>query len=908
MNWPEPVADVALKGHVGDYIRLVEPETEADRQALLLINLVELGCAMGDTPYYVVADSRHHTNEFTAIVGESAFSGKQMAQDRGDKLMSLVDPLFRMNNFADGLDTEQGIVFRLSKQEKDSGDTRVLCVEEEFASILTKAHLNVMVRKLWDSKKASKELKTESYGCEHPHVSIIADITPNELHEVLPKISLSNGYANRFLLVMAKQSQVIARPLPLDKMDKNKVSAIVKGLQEAVAFAKKTGEISMESKTDEEIWSPFVETLDYVSVVENRKRAHTARLAMLFALLDKSRVIRAAHLNAAIAVWTYCRDSSRYLFAGHHRPETAEEQILKLLAQHSEGLTTTQITFMAFGNNKAAEPLLLLLEEAGKVRRSKVQGVGRPSVKWFLTMPPPSKPNGSVNSLLLPSPSGAPPTPPTPNGRPSEESKPDVVVSSGFLTLHEADALLEAIRSNANFQQNYIQIYGKRAIPRREAWYGSWDYPYSSGIVLKAAPIPAYLQVLFDKLKAAGFGSYNAVLINRYRNGSDYIGPHSDDDYGDPEPTIPSLTLGATRPFRLAKKAGNKLDKTTLVEYLPGHGDLLVMRGRTNKEWKHWVPKTTEAVAERINLTFRNKPEFVSPSTGGINPFITDSEPLLSIEPIPQGHEAELRAIGCSTLYVPRTEAWEYAPLATYPNRGCSMKCFYCYVVGDGKRCGCIPGLSRAEFDAASVPRKNYLQMLRRDCEKYRAANISDQVLLSFTGDVYNPTDISLTRPTIEMLIEHGLAFCVLTKGGMFAVQDQDLYRPTRDAFACTLTSLGPAQCKKNERDAASPADRIRALKFFHDAGIFTWVSLEPVLYGAEALRIVDATHSYVNHYKVGKLNYLDKWPITWDWQEFTNRMMEKAAKYKVSIYFKKSLQEYLPEGYPNPMRIDQHF
>ena len=184
--------------------------------------------------------------------------------------------------------------------------------------------------------------------------------------------------------------------------------------------------------------------------------------------------------------------------------------------------------------------------------------------------------------------------------------KPDVVFIQGFLNQDEADALLQRIRFEADFRQNYIQLYGRKAIPRLEAWYGSWDYPYSNGVVLKAAPRPGYLQTVIDKIAAAGFGPFNAVLINRYRNGSDYISPHSDDDYGDPEPTVPSLTLGATRPFRLAKLvAESKLDKSTTVEVLPQHGDLLVMKGRTNAEWQHWVPKTAKPVGERINLTFR---------------------------------------------------------------------------------------------------------------------------------------------------------------------------------------------------------------------------------------------------------------------------------------------------------------
>jgi alkylated DNA repair dioxygenase AlkB len=190
-------------------------------------------------------------------------------------------------------------------------------------------------------------------------------------------------------------------------------------------------------------------------------------------------------------------------------------------------------------------------------------------------------------------------------------TKPDVVFVSGFLTREDADALLARIRSDAEFKQNYFFMYGRKPRPRLEAWYGTWDYPYSRGTVLKAAPMPGYLQAVIDRIREAGFGEYDAVLINRYRDGKDYIPPHSDDDYGDPAPTIPSLTLGAARPFRLARiipgtKKPVKLDKSTQTEFLPGHGDLIVMRGETNAEWQHWVPQNKKFTGERINLTFRN--------------------------------------------------------------------------------------------------------------------------------------------------------------------------------------------------------------------------------------------------------------------------------------------------------------
>jgi hypothetical protein len=139
---------------------------------------------------------------------------------------------------------------------------------------------------------------------------------------------------------------------------------------------------------------------------------------------------------------------------------------------------------------------------------------------------------------------------------------------------------------------------------------------------------------------------------------------------------------------------------------------------------------------------------------------------------------------GCSYIYAPRGQAGEYSPLACNPYRGCGHGCAYCYVPK-------VIKMSRTDFDAGATPRQNYLAKLRKDAAKYKALEIKEQVMFSFTTDVYNPFDTSLTRPAIEILIEHGLGFCVLTKAGTRAWCDHDLYRPDRDAFASTLTSLG---------------------------------------------------------------------------------------------------------------------
>ena len=70
-------------------------------------------------------------------------------------------------------------------------------------------------------------------------------------------------------------------------------------------------------------------------------------------------------------------------------------------------------------------------------------------------------------------------------------------------------------------------------------------------------------------------------------------------------PVIASLTLGVTRPFDLRPK----LDRRSIVSIDLDHGDLLIMRGETQLNWEHRVPKQPRIAGERINLTFRQQPD-----------------------------------------------------------------------------------------------------------------------------------------------------------------------------------------------------------------------------------------------------------------------------------------------------------
>jgi alkylated DNA repair dioxygenase AlkB len=145
------------------------------------------------------------------------------------------------------------------------------------------------------------------------------------------------------------------------------------------------------------------------------------------------------------------------------------------------------------------------------------------------------------------------------------------------------------------------RLFGRNmSVPRMTAWFGDADYAYS-GICHRAAPFPAVVQRLRERAEAISGASYNAVLLNLYRNGSDSVGWHSDREAGLGEcPTIASLSLGATRRFQFRHRRTKERITLELSE-----GLWLIMADKTQRFWVHQVPKTTTAVERRINLTFR---------------------------------------------------------------------------------------------------------------------------------------------------------------------------------------------------------------------------------------------------------------------------------------------------------------
>lgn len=151
------------------------------------------------------------------------------------------------------------------------------------------------------------------------------------------------------------------------------------------------------------------------------------------------------------------------------------------------------------------------------------------------------------------------------------------------------------------WEQHDITLFGRTVpTPRLTCWMGEAVYRYS-GVRNEPRPMPSLVAELGTALSEQTGTEFNSCLANLYRDGTDSMGYHADDEPElGPNPTIASVSLGARRTFAVRHRQSRRRWTWDL-----GEGDLLIMRDESQIDYQHGVPKTTHAVGPRMNLTFR---------------------------------------------------------------------------------------------------------------------------------------------------------------------------------------------------------------------------------------------------------------------------------------------------------------
>ena len=318
--WPDPPLQAAYHGVLGDIALAVAPHTEADPVGVLGTVLAMFGAACGGNRT-LYQGSQQRTNLSTVLVGATGFGGRKgTALDQGRAIFRLAYPDLA-NLWLVGVASGEAITGHLGRHDGQEGrplEDRVLIVEPEFGRLLTIMNregstLSAVLRNAWDGVPLGHaRARDESLVTRH-HVTMIGHITPVGLRSKLTDTDAANGFANRLLFLAVRRSRLIPFPTAPDEL----VRDFVEPLHRAIVESHLPGEMSFDEAARDR-WEDFyaelaiTPRLGLAGAVTGRHEAQVARLALIYALADRSAVVGAVHLEAAIALADYARRSATW--------------------------------------------------------------------------------------------------------------------------------------------------------------------------------------------------------------------------------------------------------------------------------------------------------------------------------------------------------------------------------------------------------------------------------------------------------------------------------------------------------------------------------------------------------------------------------------------------------------------
>jgi hypothetical protein len=401
IGWPEPLGPAAYRGLLRKIVETILPHSEADAAALLVHVLVAFGNAVGRGPHALVEADRHAGNLYVAFVGPTGEGRKGTASGQVRRLFKFADPHWAKDHVKGGMSTGEGVIQAVNSPADAHEDTavtdevddkRMLLREGELSRMFramsrTGSTLSAILRDAWDGHDLETLTKHKPLHATNPHISIAGDITAEELRDVLGRVELVNGFANRFLFVCTRRSKHLPEGSGLTESE---IGALAAQLRKVLQVARKIGRVERDPAA-RELWATMYPELSVggaglLGAATSRAAAQVVRLSVLYALMDGSQVVRTEHLEAAREVWRYCSDSARYVLS--HAPDVLEDELLEYIASAGDdGRSGTQLRDLSGRHGSTADrnAALARLEKAGLIAKIKVEGKGRPKTIWVAT-------------------------------------------------------------------------------------------------------------------------------------------------------------------------------------------------------------------------------------------------------------------------------------------------------------------------------------------------------------------------------------------------------------------------------------------------------------------------------------------------------------------------------------------
>jgi hypothetical protein len=401
----------AYHGLAGEIVQLLEPHSEADPAGLLVQLVVAFGNVVGRGPHCMVESSRHGTNLFVVLVGNTANGRKGTGWNRVTAIFEFVDPSWKQRRVLTGLSSGEGLIWNVrdpvesSKPDEESGrreiidqgesDKRLMIIEEEFASVLKVMTregntLSPVVRTAWDSGRLATMTRHSPAQATDAHISIVGHVTQAELLKHFAEVDAANGFGNRFMWIEVKRSKLLPHGGRLSEKD---FATYGQEIAKRVQSARQNKHFERSDEANQ-LWEVYYPKLteprhNLFGAITARAAPIVLRLSLIYALLDSSPRIEAVHLKAARAVWDYAEESARRVF-GDGLGDPMADEIMQMLRGSPNGMTRTEIRD-AFGRNQrpgALARVLGMISKAELIDHRYEPGTGRPVERWFLKVRP----------------------------------------------------------------------------------------------------------------------------------------------------------------------------------------------------------------------------------------------------------------------------------------------------------------------------------------------------------------------------------------------------------------------------------------------------------------------------------------------------------------------------------------
>lgn len=376
-NAPQPDS-ICLYGLDCDVARAGSEGTETNAHAIAANFMAYLSCAIGRGVYLPIGNTRHHTRLFCLHIGRSGRGRKGDAVSlvlRIDAALRAIDDAFVPQIHRGGLSTREGLAalihdgYRQGRQDVPAiEDKRLWVVESEFANVLHQGRrdgntLSAALRDCWDGIDLKPATKSNRVYASDPHVCLSGAISPSELRGLMSAREMSNGFANRFLMIWAERSRML--PFP-----KETPQAVVEHLArrtlEVLAFVRadrhdEREHLKMELSPQAQ-WryaqlyrGELHDGVDdgAIGALLERSAPMLLRLAMLMALTDLQTRIDAQHIDAAMAWIRHATASVRFVFVSAAEDARLAQvlelsnRVLVFLGEHGQA-TRSQISTECF--------------------------------------------------------------------------------------------------------------------------------------------------------------------------------------------------------------------------------------------------------------------------------------------------------------------------------------------------------------------------------------------------------------------------------------------------------------------------------------------------------------------------------------------------------------------------------